>query len=149
MLSFSAAGLLFCFTQLTYKSRDADVLSVVDPHDGRNDFINEALRHSQLQQRIGERPSGHVDEASATKRVQEFFHRAEGVAVGLVLIDPVMSHTLQSITEFADIFKDSSWHFSRSLHLDTKERKNGCPGNHACRSKQTGKKKRLLLLPQK
>lgn len=39
-------------THLTYKGGDADVLSIVDPHDRRDDLIDEALRHAQLQQRI-------------------------------------------------------------------------------------------------
>lgn len=56
--------------QLTYKSGDADILPIVDPHDGRDDLVNEALRHPQLQQRIGQRPPGHVDEATASQRVQ-------------------------------------------------------------------------------
>lgn len=61
-------------THLTYKGGDADVLSVVDPHDGRDDLVDEALRHAQLQQRIGERPLGHVEEAAPPERVQEFLH---------------------------------------------------------------------------
>lgn len=61
-------------TRLTYKGGDADILPVVDPHDGRDDLVDEALRHTQLQQRIRERPPSHVDEATPAERVQQFFH---------------------------------------------------------------------------
>lgn len=89
-LSLSLFYCSFLHTHLTYKGRDADVLSIVDPHDGRDDLVDEALRHTQLQQRIRKRPSGHVDEATPPERVQQLLHRAEGVAVGLVLVDPIL-----------------------------------------------------------
>lgn len=76
-------------THLTYKSRNADILSVVDPHDGRDDLVNETLRHPQLQQRVREWPSRHVDETASTQRLQQFLHWAKGVSMSLVLVDPI------------------------------------------------------------
>lgn len=116
-------------TELTYKGGDADVLSVVDPHDRRYDLIYEALRHAQLQQRVGERPSGHVDEAAASQRVQEFLHGAEGVAVSLVLVDPGWQ------TQIADKFRK---HFNTFVSFMSEMI------NNQCRTK-TGGKMRVAL----
>lgn len=42
-----------------------------------------------------------VDEAAATERVQQFLHRAEGIAVGLVLVDPILYvHTHQKMVNY-------------------------------------------------
>lgn len=73
---------------LTHECRDAAVLSVVDPHDGGDDLVDEALGDAELQQGLGQGPPRHVQETRASQRTQQLLYRAEGIAMRLVLIDP-------------------------------------------------------------
>lgn len=63
-------------------------LAVAGAQDGGDDIVHKALGDTDLQQGLGHRALGHVHKGLPAQRAQQLLQAGEGVAMGLVLVDP-------------------------------------------------------------
>lgn len=85
--------------RLTSEGRHCCRLAIAGPQDSGDDIVDKALSDAHLEQGLGHRALGHVDEGRLPQRVQQLLHARESVTMGLVLIDPGRHAELEPVCQ--------------------------------------------------